>query len=79
MPQRKRTPSDNVKRVGLNPAQLHFLQVLSHIKTNEAFMELKRLVRNFYAQQLQKEADKCWAEGKINDNLLNEHLRTPYL
>jgi len=39
---------------------------------------LKRLVRNHYAQQLQTEADKYWAEGKISDNLLNEHLRTPY-
>ena len=68
----------NVKNVGLNPAQLHFLQILSHIKTEETFVELKRLVRNFYAQQLQKEADKYWAEGKISDNLLDEHLRTPY-
>jgi len=63
---------------GLNPAQLHFLQILSHIKTDEALMDLKRLVRDFYAQQLQKEADKYWLEGKIGDHLLNEHLRTPY-
>ena len=73
------TVNGNVKDVGLNSAQLHFLQSLSYVKTNETLMELKRLVRDFYAQQLQKEADKCWAEGKINDNLLNEHIRTPYL
>ena len=66
-------------RTGLNQAQLHFLQALSHIKTDEALMDLKRLVRNFYVQQLQKEADKYWVEGKIGDHLLNEHLRTPYL
>jgi len=64
--------------VGLNQAQLHFLQILSYVKTNETFMDLKRLVRNHYAQQLQKEADKYWAEGKISDDLLNDHLRTPY-
>jgi len=63
---------------GLNSAQLHFLQILSHIKTDEALMDLKRLVRNYYAQQSQKEVDKYWAEGKIGDHLLNEHLRTPY-
>jgi len=63
---------------GLNPAQLHFLQMLSHIKTDETLMNLKRLVRDYYSQQLQKEADKYWEEGKIGDNLLNEHLRTPY-
>jgi len=68
----------NVKNGGLNQAQLHFLQILSHIKTDETLMDLKRLVRDFYAGQLQKEADKYWEEGKISDNLLNEHLRTPY-
>jgi hypothetical protein len=66
------------ENVGLNQAQLHFLQILSHIKTDETLTDLKRLVRNYYAQQLQKEADKYWAEGKISDSLLNEHLRTPY-
>jgi len=66
------------ERTGLNQAQIHFLQILSHIKTDEALTDLKRLVRNYYAQQLQKEADKYWEEGKIGDHLLNEHLRTPY-
>ena len=69
---------DHAENVGLNQAQLHFLQILSYIKTDETLMDLKRLVRNHYAQQLQKEADKYWAEGKISDDLLNEHLRTPY-
>jgi hypothetical protein len=63
---------------GLNPAQLHFLQILSHIKTDKALKDLKRLVRDYYSQQLQQEADKYWVEGKIGDHLLNEHLRTPY-
>ena len=63
---------------GLNQAQVHFLQILSHIKTDEALIDLKRLVRNYYAQQLQKEADIYWAEGKLGKHLLNEHLRTPY-
>jgi len=63
---------------GLNSAQLHFLQILSHIKTDKTLKDLKRLVRNFYSQQMQQEADKYWTEGKIGDHLLNEHLRTPY-
>jgi len=69
---------EHTGNVGLNQAQLHFLQILSYIKTDETFIDLKRLVRNHYALQLQKEADKYWAEGRISDNLLNEHLRTPY-
>jgi hypothetical protein len=63
---------------GLNSAQLHFLQMLSHIKTDKVLKDLKRLVRDYYLQQLQQEADKYWAEGKIGDHILNEHLRTPY-
>ena len=63
---------------GLNPAQLHFLQILSFVKTDETLKDLKRLVRDYYSQQSQKEADNYWAEGKIGDHLLNEHLRTPY-
>ena len=66
------------KPLGLTPAQLHFLQILSHIKTDETLKDLKRLVRDYYSQQSQKEADKYWEEGKIGDHLLNEHLRTPY-
>ena len=63
---------------GLNSAQLHFLQLLSHIKTEETMSNLKRIIRDFYSHQLQKEANKYWEEGKISDGLLNEHLRSPY-
>jgi len=69
---------EHKENAGLNHAQLHFLQILSHIKTDETLKDLKRLVRNYYAQQLQQESDKYWAQGKISDNVLNEHLRTPY-
>ena len=71
-------PTEAYEHKGLNQAQLHILKMLSIIKTDEALMDLKRLLRNYYAQQLQKEADKYWEEGIIGDQLLNEHLRTPY-
>jgi hypothetical protein len=71
-------PSLAMGNSGLNPAQLHFLQVLSHIQTDESLKDLKRLVRDYYAQQLQKDADKHWSEGTIGEHLLNEHLRTAY-
>ena len=71
-------PTEAYERKGLNQAQLHILKMLSIIKTDEALKDLKRALRNYYAQQLQKEADKYWEEGIIGDHLLNEHLRTPY-
>jgi len=54
------------------------LQQLSYIQTDKTLLDLKRLVRDYYSQQLQEEADKYWTEGKIGYHLLNEHLRTPY-
>ena len=64
--------------IGLNSAQLHLIQMLSYVKTEETFQDLKKLLREFYIQQVEKEADRYWVEGKISDELLNEHLRTPY-
>ena len=78
--EKKRIRSNTAKEktAALNPVQLHLLQMLSFIKTEEELQDLKKIVREFYIQQVQKEADRLWAEGILNDNLLNEHLRTPY-
>lgn len=66
------------ERSGLNQAQIHLLQLVSHIQTDDTLKELKRLIRNHYAQESQKYADKYWADGAINDDIVNEHLRTEY-
>jgi len=63
---------------GLNAAQIHFLQTLEFVKTEEMLEELKQIVRDYYLKKAQEEADRLWDEGKLGDFLLNEHLRTPY-
>jgi len=63
---------------GLNAAQLHFLQTLEFVKTEEMLEELKQIVRDYYIKKVQEEADRLWDEGILGDFLLNEHLRTPY-
>jgi len=63
---------------GLNAAQLHFLQTLAFVKTEEMLEELKHIVRDYYIIKVQGEANRLWDEGKLGDFLLNEHLRTPY-
>ena len=63
---------------GLNEAQLHLLQMLSFVKTEETLSELKQLISEFYLKQLDEQIDIYWEKGKISDDLLNEHLRTPY-
>jgi predicted component of type VI protein secretion system len=68
----------NKEQPTLNAAQLDFLQTLSFVKSEQEVNDLRKLVRDYYAEQLQKEADRLWDEGTINYHLLDEHLRTAY-
>ena len=49
---------------GLNAAQMDFLQLLGHIKTEEELDELRQLVCDYYARKIDEEMDQLWAEGK---------------
>jgi len=57
-----------------NATQLHLLKMFSFTKTEQTLKDLKKLLRSFYIQQVEKEVDKY----QIDDQILNEHLRTPY-
>ena len=57
-----------------NETQLHLLKMFSFTKTEQTLQDLKKLLRDFYIQQVEKEIDKY----QIDDQILNEHLRTPY-
>jgi len=71
-----------VQNEGLNQAQMDFLRLLSHFTTEEEVRELNDLVCKYYAQKIDEEMDRLWAEGKWNqekiEETLKEHLRTPY-
>ena len=45
-------------------------------------LELKEVLAEFYAKQVQEEADRLWDEGTLNgeaiERILDEHWRTPY-
>ena len=45
--------------------------------------DLMDLLRMFYAQRLEREMNRLWDDGTLNqevlDQLKDEHLRTPYL
>ena len=62
----------------LNEAQLHFLKMLQFLKTEEELTELKQIISDYHLKKLEKDINKYWGEGKITDDILNEHLRTPY-
>ena len=55
----------------LNPVQLHLLKMFSFTKTERNLQDLKRMLRAYYIQQIEKEAEKFTDEGKIGEHLLN--------
>ncbi|MBR1484097.1 MAG: hypothetical protein IJ612_00190 [Prevotella sp.] len=67
---------------GLNAAQMDFLRLLGHFKTEEQVEELRQVVCDYYARKIDEAVDKLWDEGKWdnekNEAILKEHLRTPY-
>ena len=66
----------------LNPIQLHLLKMFSYTKSEESLKELQSALFDFYRKKLDEETDRLWAEGKLNDDvieeMLNIHQRTPY-
>ena len=69
-------------RTTLNPVQLHLLEMFSYCNSDKAMSDLKDVLADFYAKQVQEEADRLWDEGTLNgeaiERILDEHWRTPY-
>lgn len=67
----------------LNPAQIHFLQTLQFVKTDEMMQELQQIVSDFYFKKMEEEADNWWKDNnmtneKMEEMFYNAHYRTPY-
>ena len=69
-------------RTPLNIAQLDFLQLLGHIKTEEELDELRQVVSDFYARKAEEAMNHLWETGQWSkekdEEILRTHLRTPY-
>lgn len=69
-------------RTTFTPIQLHILEMFKYCHSEESMSELKNVLAEFYAKQVQEEADRLWTEGTLNgkaiDHILGEHWRTPY-
>ena len=65
-------------RTRLNPTQLHILNMFNYCHSEESMNELKDVLADFYAKQVQKEVDRLWNEGTLNaetiERILDEHL-----
>ena len=65
----------------LNAMQIHFLQSLRFVKTDEMFQELKQIISDYYFKKMEEETDKWWNDNnmtneKLDEMFLNAHYRT---
>ena len=65
-----------------NAAQLELLGVVSRLNTEEDLRDLKHALSIFFAERADKEIDRLWEEGVLNEQVIeswkHEHMRTPY-
>ena len=71
-----------MERTILNNAQLEILDLMSYVESKETLDEIRDMLSRYFAEKAQKEIDKLWEEGTINDAVIEgwktEHMRTPY-
>ena len=58
------------------------LKSFASVSSEEELSALMKTLKKFYAQRLEKELDRLWTDGTLDQNRLDElqkeHLRTPY-
>lgn len=63
----------------LNEAQLELLKAFSVPMTDEELDEFRKWILEFKVRKLQQHMDEVWEKRGIHpDQLLGEHMRTPY-
>ena len=71
-----------MERTVFNNAQLEILDLMSYVESEDTLNEIRDMLSRYFAENAQKEIDKLWEAGTINDAVVegwkNEHMRTPY-
>lgn len=64
-----------------NPAQLELSSTMASLNTEADLIELKQALARFFADRADREMERLWNEGTINEETLeswkHEHMRTP--
>lgn len=67
---------------GMTPAQMMVINSFATVTSPQEEEELRLLLLDFYNKKLQKEMERLWDEGILDQNKLDEmrteHFRTPY-
>lgn len=71
-----------METITFNPAQVHVLNLMSHIKSDIGLEQLREQLAAFYAKLVDDEMDALWENGQFDEKRLKElrgsHFRTPY-
>ena len=72
----------NIQEGRLNPAQVEILNMMSFVKSEDSFAQLKEVIANYFAKQLEDEVSRLWTEGELSDERIEQfrdlHERTSY-
>lgn len=75
-------PKGKMENLALNQTQVHLLKMFSYAKSDREFAEIKSALSCYFAERSEAEMDKLWdGDGwndEMNEQVLSEHLRTPY-
>ena len=69
-------------RQPFNSAQIELLSTMASLNTEADLIELKQAIARFFAERADREMERLWENGTINEDTLeswsHEHMRTPY-
>lgn len=52
--------------------QSEVMNMMSFVKTEETFRQLKKVMAEFFAKEADKELSRLWGEGTLNDMRVEE-------
>ena len=65
----------------MNPSQMMILESFAGAQDEQELNDLMDVLRNFYAQRLEREMQRLWDDGTLDEkkleHLRDEHLRVP--
>ena len=67
----------------LNPMQLQLLKMFSYVRTEEELKEIKSALSEYFFRKVEEGMDMLCEQGNWDEtreeNVLKEHLHTPYV
>ena len=61
-----------VANTPLNAMQIHFLQSLQFVKTDEMYQELRQIISDYYFQKMEEDTDQWWEKNSMTQEKLDE-------